>query len=769
MSIGSSSGISFSGLASGIDSSSIISQYMRIENLAVTRVQNRQNAIKQQLSAFGQFKSQLRGLSNSIGQLATAFNLVQGSATIADSDIAKIENSSNAAAGNFSLRVNKLAQSHKLTSDAKATDVALGYNGSFKINDKTVVVTASDTMANIATKIQSAGASASATVINNGTGSSYLSLTAGSSGVDNAMRLEDTQGDILEKLGILERTGGTTTTTTRISGESIVAVDKDASFAKLFGIPTDGDPASVPTFNANLVLKGIDPVKFRQQNDADSKQTLTINGQSVTYKMSDSLSTLSDAIYEATGIKPTIENTPGGAKLNLGVPNADITDTGGIFNAVQTTSETGVTKRIKSSAVVLAAQDAEALVDGILVKSASNKLEKAVNGLSITLLKADPAKETQVTISKSFEQTKGMVTSFVDNFNGMAEFISQATQFDKETYATAALFGNAVISQIEGEMNGLVTKVVPGLTGKYRSLVDLGITSDGGGKIKVDQSKLADALETNPDAVKKIFQATADVTGDGFSFVSSTDKSKVTGSAWNVNITQAAQKASRTVGNFDPTGAGATIRLNGGGLSSEVSLSVAAGTSKADMVRAINADTRLNALFEASVTANGELKIESKRFGASGNFTWTPSWTGTQSSVNGQDVMGTINGEPATGSGQFLTGNKDNLTTEGVQLMVTSTTTGALGTLQFQRGIGSLMQQSLEKFMDGTTGLLTSNEKGLQQQIDDFDKQIVTLQERAKAKEAVLKSKFDAMERAIAASQAQGSRLTSILGSGSSG
>lgn len=767
MNIGtSSSGINFAGLASGIDSNAIVTQYMRIENLAVQRVQSRQQAVRQQLSAFGQFKSQLRNLSNSAGQLATALNLVQGTASISNAEMAKVEAGSGAAAGNFTLRVNKLAQAHKISSEAKPTDTALGYSGTFRINEKSITVTASDTMAQIAAKIQSAATGATATVINNGTGSSYLALTAGNTGIDNAMRLEDTSGDILVKLGVMEKVGGTNVTTTRISNESLSFPSSDASLSKILGLGgSGGDPAARVELTKNLVRKGIDPVKYFNETLGSTKQTLTINGRSMAFNMDSSMEELADQIFSELGYKAKIETSPAGKRLVIEAPQgAEISDTSGILNAVQTTTEVGATKRIKASAVVLAAQDAEALVDGILVKSATNKLEKAVNGLTITLLKADPTKDASVTVEKSFTQTQSMMTSFVDNFNSVAEFISQATSFDKETYATAALFGNSVISQVEGDLNSLITSTVPGLTGKYKSLVDLGVTSDGGGKVKFDSTKLEAALREEPEAVKKIFQATGEVTGDGITYVSSTDKTKVSnGTPWNINITQVARKASRTVGNFNPTASGASIVLSGGGLSSDVSFSVAPGTSKEDAVRALNNDARLNAFFEASLTSTGELKIESKRYGAAGNFTWTPSWTGTQASVTGQDVAGTINGEAATGAGQFLTGNKDNATTEGLQLMISSTQTGAIGTLKYSRGIGALLQQSLERTIDSGKGVVTSNEKALQDQIDDFDKQIKSLQERAVAKEALLRAKFNAMEQAIAAAQSQGNQLSSVL------
>ena len=56
---GSLSGISFSGLSSGIDTDGIISRLMQLEQIPISRLQSRQQAIQQQQSVFGQFRSKL--------------------------------------------------------------------------------------------------------------------------------------------------------------------------------------------------------------------------------------------------------------------------------------------------------------------------------------------------------------------------------------------------------------------------------------------------------------------------------------------------------------------------------------------------------------------------------------------------------------------------------------------------------------------------------------------------------------------------------------
>ena len=73
MSIGGSlSGISFTGLASGIDSQSIIGQLMQIEALPLQRMQQQQALLSQRQSLLAQFKSILVGFNSSASALNTA-------------------------------------------------------------------------------------------------------------------------------------------------------------------------------------------------------------------------------------------------------------------------------------------------------------------------------------------------------------------------------------------------------------------------------------------------------------------------------------------------------------------------------------------------------------------------------------------------------------------------------------------------------------------------------------------------------------------------
>ena len=122
MSIGSSlTGISFSGLTSGIDTDSIISRLIQIESLPLQRLAQQRESLNTRMSAMQQFKSKITGLSSAAGSLNMASAFASIAATSSNTDVATISADSTASAGIFSLAVSKLAQAHKISTAAQAS------------------------------------------------------------------------------------------------------------------------------------------------------------------------------------------------------------------------------------------------------------------------------------------------------------------------------------------------------------------------------------------------------------------------------------------------------------------------------------------------------------------------------------------------------------------------------------------------------------------------------------------------------------------------
>ena len=108
-----------------------------------------------------------------------------------------------------------------------------------------------------------------------------------------------------------------------------------------------------------------------------------------------------------------------------------------------------------------------------------------------------------------------------------------------------------------------------------------------------------------------------------------------------------------------------------------------------------------------------------------------------------------INGEPATGSGQVLTGNTGNTNTAGLSIRVTAKTPGDYGSIRITVGIASMLNSYLGFITESTTGTVNAAQSTLEAQMKYIDDDIKVWEERIAAKQDRLVRQFAAMESAL--------------------
>ncbi len=193
-------GISFSGLASGIDTQSLISQLVAAERSSATRLSTRQSDLNTQKSIVGSLSSVLASFGTAAKALASSAGVSPRSAVSSD---AKVSVAASATAGvtTHSVRVQQLARAQVVSSKTFVSKVAgVAGNGSVDLTGngttKTVSWTATDSLDAIATKINEAKVGTSASVLYDGT-NYRLVLTAQKTGTANGVSFVDA-GDSLE-------------------------------------------------------------------------------------------------------------------------------------------------------------------------------------------------------------------------------------------------------------------------------------------------------------------------------------------------------------------------------------------------------------------------------------------------------------------------------------------------------------------------------------------------------------------------------------------
>jgi flagellar hook-associated protein 2 len=147
------------------------------------------------------------------------------------------------------------------------------------------------------------------------------------------------------------------------------------------------------------------------------------------------------------------------------------------------------------------AQNALATLNGVQIESASNTLNDAVEGLSLTLRKQGT--EAEVKVEPDTEALKKSVDDFVKAYNESIKLLREQTRYDPATKQAGPLQGDrsgaAMLSQLRGLFNGN-----GGNSAVFSRLADVGLDLDTDGLIKTNATKLNAAL-TQGTELKKLF------------------------------------------------------------------------------------------------------------------------------------------------------------------------------------------------------------------------------------------------------------------------
>ena len=125
-------GISVSGIGSGLDINSLVSQLMAIEQRPLTLLNAKEAFQQANISAFGQVRSALSALESAVKGLGKSDNFFAKSASSSDSSLATATATSGASTGSYTMKVLQLAQSQSVVS-SPITNPGLG-TGELTIN-----------------------------------------------------------------------------------------------------------------------------------------------------------------------------------------------------------------------------------------------------------------------------------------------------------------------------------------------------------------------------------------------------------------------------------------------------------------------------------------------------------------------------------------------------------------------------------------------------------------------------------------------------------
>ena len=198
-----SSGITFSGLGSGLDTDSIVKQLIDIERRPIVLIQRRQARLTNQKSIIQGINTGLLALKDKASGLAdeSLFNIIKVNSS--DSAKVSVSGTDEAAAGTFNVEVLRLAQARSLSSRTFATtNDALNLSGEFVINGKAIELDADDSLFDIRDRINNADAGVSAQILTVSEGDNRLIITAEQVGGQGFDLRDASSSNILQNLGL---------------------------------------------------------------------------------------------------------------------------------------------------------------------------------------------------------------------------------------------------------------------------------------------------------------------------------------------------------------------------------------------------------------------------------------------------------------------------------------------------------------------------------------------------------------------------------------
>lgn len=153
----------------------------------------------------------------------------------------------------------------------------------------------------------------------------------------------------------------------------------------------------------------------------------------------------------------------------------------------------------------------DVLAGGATQTSSGNTITNALPGVTVTLSAVDTTNPITVTVSQDIGTALGNAQALVDQFNSTVSFIEEKIAFNADSEESGLLIGDSTVTGILRNLRTLVLADGDGLTGEFKSLVDVGFSFDAVGSnsllLTLDREVFGTALVENPDGVSKLFSA----------------------------------------------------------------------------------------------------------------------------------------------------------------------------------------------------------------------------------------------------------------------
>jgi flagellar hook-associated protein 2 len=501
------SAISFSGIASGLDTQAIINTMLKVDQARIDGLRGQQKVLDTQISAVGQLRSKILTFQSKLDGLRFQSQLMTRS-TSTDTPsgqpiVVGATATSGAQVGSFKVWVDQLATATRRvgagaigdqTFDSAAPLASSGLAqtptaGRFTVNG--VSIDASG-----ATKIDDFVAAINDQTGATGVVAELVDDAGNPSATPTKVQLRNTSG--LNTAISLGSAGDTSNflNAVRLSTAVQGASDRVASTTPLGRAST-----SAPLQSARLATP------------LNATGSFTINGVSLGYDAAvDTVGSIVaringsaanvNAAYDAVADQITLTSKQTGAQ------SIAVADTGGGNLMAALGVGAAATETLGQNALFRI----DTVAGGAQQSSTSNQVAGVVTGVTLDL-KQQSATPVTVTIAQDAAKPLAAMKEFVTALNDLQEFIKTNTAYSVNG-SPGPLRGNLATRMLSDAVRRMTTSAVAGLSGPYRALSDLGVTSGAVGSaagttnsFQVDEAKFTAALTANPQAVHDVLNS----------------------------------------------------------------------------------------------------------------------------------------------------------------------------------------------------------------------------------------------------------------------
>lgn len=518
MDIGRTNFLRYTGLASGIDTESIIEKLMKVKRIPVDKLGQQKTLTEWKRDMLRDINTSMTSLRNMAFDMKLSSTFTQFTVTPSDTSIVTATWADGVKEGSSSIVVDQLAAAAYKQSTA---GVSLSLESSAAVGDYNVSNKDFKVTLNGVTKTISWGAAEGA----------YGSMNSLVAGVQS--KIDDAFG--ANQITVDENGGNINFASARSDYQQLIVLNNGTNNALAQFNISDGARSQV-NLDTKLedIVFDVGGVPTGLTFDGSGKLNFTINGVSFAIDRTDTFNDLINTVNADANVNAILKYDSLTDKFVLTRKDMgagkDVTISDGTLGNLTTVLQLGAQVNGQNSII-------DFTVNGVT----TNNLEQSsnnfvINGLNITLLKADSSTTVTLTAAKDVNAIYDKIKAFIDEHNKVITTIGAKLSEKRELKylplteeqkkemkdndiklwedkaKQGILNSETLLQSININLRRGATDKVTGLNASYDELYDIGITSSSvyqeNGKLYINETKLKAAIYTDLDSVMKIFTNT---------------------------------------------------------------------------------------------------------------------------------------------------------------------------------------------------------------------------------------------------------------------